>query len=219
VEDTTVTIYYQIYPLARVQINDSICIVFLLYDGPGSDDNFLGKNLYYEAYTFNIKREKVLSSITLLKDAKLHFSYIRKGRLTYIYEEYHYVVDDDVDSETTIARRTYYLRDDGFLQLINNEFLHEDKLIAEFTVMDTDGYANVREQPSTKSSILYTIKNGLGGILEITDNPNWYRVIYSNTGINYPGKKPHIKGWIHKSRVCFDYGWFGWEKGDENVCK
>ncbi|MDR1882627.1 MAG: hypothetical protein LBR26_07570 [Prevotella sp.] len=84
VDNTVVIIYYQIYPLARVHINDSICMVFLLYDGPGAGDNFLGKNVYYEAYTFNTVREKVLSSITLFKDAKMFFSYIREERHIYM---------------------------------------------------------------------------------------------------------------------------------------
>ncbi|MDR1552025.1 MAG: SH3 domain-containing protein, partial [Prevotellaceae bacterium] len=79
---------------------------------------------------------------------------------------------------------------------------------------------NVREEPTTQSKILYKIEEGLGGILEITDNPNWYKVIYSKEGGGvYPDKNNFIKGWIHKSRVCFDPGWYGWKKGDPQVCK
>jgi hypothetical protein len=180
-EDDTI-IYYQIYPLAQVQINDSICMTFLLYDGPDMEDPFR-KSLYYEAYTFNTVKEQVLSSITLFKDAKMFFSYIREGRYIYIYEDYEYLVDSESDySENTILRRTYYLRNDGYLQLKNNEFLRDDKKIAAFTVIDPDGYTNVREKPTTQSKILYKVKKGLGGILEITDNPNWYKVIYSKEG-------------------------------------
>jgi hypothetical protein len=81
-DDSIVTIYFHIYPLGRVHINDSICMIFLLYDGPAEDP--FGKNLYYEAYTFNTTREKVLSSITLFKDAEIFFSYIRERHHIYI---------------------------------------------------------------------------------------------------------------------------------------
>jgi hypothetical protein len=220
-------IYYRMYPLSRVRINDSICMIFLLYEGPGSDmgygDNSYGTNLYYEAYTFNTVRERVLSSITLFRDSKIFFSYIRQDRTVSIYQEYEYFKyydesETDYDEISTIARRTYYLRDDGFFQLMNNEFLAEDRKIAEFTVIDDDGYTNVREQPTTASKVLYTIEEGYGGILEITDHPNWYQVIYSSNGLARPGKDAHIRGWIHKSRICFDPDKYGWKKGDEQVC-
>jgi hypothetical protein len=218
-DDSIVTIYYYIYPLARVHINDSICMVFLLYDGPHREDPF-SKSLYYEAYTFNILREKVLSSITLFRDAEIFFSYIRKGHYIYIYENYEAIVDSETDeTEINIAYRTYYLRDDGYLQLIDNDFLADNKRIASFIVIDSDGYTNVREEPTTQSKILYTIKKWRGGILEITDNPNWYKVIYSNDGIDSPGKDAFIKGWIHKSRVCFYPGRYRWKQGDPQVCK
>ena len=216
-------IKYRINPLLRVHINDSICMVFLLYEGPSAEEYFPPQtNLYYEAYTFNIVREKVLSSLTLYKDATMLFSYIKESQYIYIYENYEYYINpDDSDAFITIARRTYLLRDDGFLQLTKNEFLDEDKKIADFTVTDPDGYTNVREQPTTQSKILYTIKKGFGGILEITDNPNWYRVIYTEKdgGGRYPGKNNYIKGWIHKSCICFNDGYYGWKKGQENVCK
>jgi hypothetical protein len=218
-DDSIVTIYYYICPLARVHINDSICMVFLLYDGPDEEDPFR-KSLYYEAYTFNTLREKVLSSITLFKDAEMFFSYIREGHYIYIYEDYEAIIDDDSgDTEMNIAYRTYHLRDDGYLQLVDNDFLADYKRVASFTVIDPDGYTNVREKPTTQSKILYKIKTGLGGILEITDNPNWYKVIYSNDGADYPSKDAFIKGWIHKSRVCFDPGRYRWKKGDPQVCK
>jgi hypothetical protein len=221
-EDDTI-IYYKIYPLARVHINDSICIVFLLYDGPGAEYNYFDTNLYYEAYTFNIVKEQVLSSITLFKDAEMFFSYIRKDRYIYIYEDYEYIVDnesEDYYSEQTIFRRTYHLRDDGYLQLTYNEDLMYGRRIAAFTVIDPDGYTNVREEPTTQSKILYKIEEEMGGFLEITDNPNWYKVIYSKEGGGRsPDRNNFIKGWIHKSRVCFDANRYGWKKGDPQVCK
>jgi hypothetical protein len=150
--DSIITIYYHIYPLGRVHINDSICMVFLLYDGPAKEDPF-EKNIYYEAYTFNVLREKVLSSITLFRDAEIFFSYIREGHFIYIYiyEEYEAIIDDDGNTEMDIVYRTYQLRDDGYLQLINNDFLAENKKIVLFRVIDTDGYTNVREEPTTQS--------------------------------------------------------------------
>jgi hypothetical protein len=45
------------------------------------------------------------------------------------------------------------------------------------------------------------------------------KVIYSNDGSDFPGKDAFIKGWIYKSRVCFDSGWYGWRKRDPQVCK
>jgi hypothetical protein len=91
--------------------------------------------------------------------------------------------------------------------------------IALFIIVDPDGYSNVREKPTTQSRILYTIKEGQGGMLEITDNPNWYKVIYSSENIESPSKEAFVKGWIHKSRVCFLPDRYGWKKGDPQVCK
>jgi uncharacterized protein YgiM (DUF1202 family) len=199
---------YQIYPLARVRINDSICMFFLLYDAY----NVSEKNLYYEAYTFNTSKKQVLSSLTLFKDSEMLFSYIKQGRDIHVYE--------NDSSKPTIMHKIYHLGDDGYLQLHDNDNLMNGKRIAAFTIIDPDGYTNVREEPDTQSKILYKIKEGFGGILEITDNPNWYRVIYSKEGGGeYPDKNNFIKGWIHKSRVCFKPGRYGWEKGEKNVCE
>jgi hypothetical protein len=199
---------YQIYPLARVRINDSIYMFLLLYDGSNAPE----KNLYYEAYTFNTSKKQVLSSLTLFKDSEMLFSYIKQGRNICIYE--------NDSSKLTIMHKIYHLGDDGYLQLHDNDNLMNGKRIAAFTIVDPDGYTNVREEPATQSKILYRIKEGFGGILEITDNPNWYRVIYSKEGGGeYPDKNNFIKGWIHKSRVCFKPGRYGWEKGEKNVCE
>jgi hypothetical protein len=149
-----------------------------------------------------------------------YFSHIFEKGIIYIYEEYEVIIDDDGNTEQDIAYRTYHLRDDGYLQLIDNDFLANGKKVALFRVIDPDGYTNVREKPSTQSKILYKIEEGLGGILEITDNPNWYKVIYSKEGGGvYPEKDNFIKGWIHKSRVCFRANWYGWKRSDPQVCK
>ena len=89
-------------------------------------------------------------------------------------------------------RYVYKIASDGFLTEIS-----EEKNIPEFTwktVVDSDGYVNVRNNPNVKSEILYTIPGKTQVLCHQLKDSNWVEVIEIK-GSN------RIGGYVHNSRL------------------
>lgn len=185
-------------PLGRVHINSDIELLLLFYR---YWDPELGWVEFYEAYTYRITDEQLLSSLCLLNNMKdkLCISFKQPDRFINIYTTRFYlkkVTNDEFEEAKTIDKISYRLRDDGYFQQTEEFNAEKSGILFWAKVSDSEGWANIREKPILKSSILYKAINEHFILLEKIDSSIWFKVIYYNNS-----KQEYHGGFIHSSRI------------------
>jgi hypothetical protein len=185
--------------VAKVNLNSEIIVLITYYD---VFDLEMGYKKIYDAYTYRLKDEKLISALEI-SDAIIFDDLKIIGFKTFYKGE---------DEES--FRVSYELRQDGYFQRMKknsvSELIKNEKL-KRYVVFDMDGSANIREQPKINSKVIFSIKNGELILVEETNDPNWFRVasLYVTSITNetlpevYKDRQyyPICGGYIHKSRV------------------
>lgn len=184
-----------LYPLAKIKIVENITMLLIYYrTWSPEDEDWLE---FYEAYTYRLSDEKLLSAICLWTNKKFCISFKKKDNTFELFEELYYTTDGESESKSSISKIIYKIRDDGYFQQVINTDIEQLGIGFWATINDKDGYSNVREKPQINSSILYTIKDEGIVFLEKTEFSNWYRVICHVKD----DKTEHHGGYIHESRI------------------
>lgn len=187
-----------IQPLGKINVSSDIRLLLLFYRYCDSE---IGWVEFYEAYTYRLSDEQLLSSLCLLNNKKneLCISFRQSNRLYNLYNtrfNSKKTSGDEYEEEKTIYKISYKLRDDGYFQQIENIDAEKSGLVFWAKVNDNEGWANIREKPLIESPVLYKAINEHFILLEKLKNLNWYKVIYYNNT-----KHEYHTGYIHSSRI------------------
>jgi hypothetical protein len=173
--------FSKLYPLGRVEIDDIIIFVI----GYKFIEEFSDFKYSTDVYIFDKVKQRLLSAFCLSGHNPAY---------TILYEDYRITSYESYDTMEDVItdRYVYKIASDGFLTEIS-----EEKNIPEFTwktVVDSDGYVNVRNNPNVKSEILYTIPAKSQVLCHQLKDSNWVEVIEIK-GSN------RIGGYVHNSRL------------------
>ena len=188
-----------IKPLARVHIGDDIVLLILHYRFLDLDKGILDS---YEAFTFRMSDEKMISAINFY-DEKC-FSFIEKDRMVScfvtmdFYKESGQGDDEGYEYESE-CKLVYRIEDDGYFRELSFQKAEEEGNLFYGKIIDSDGWSNVREKPNVKSKTLYRATNENFVYVEKIEYSNWYRILSYFSLEN--SKEINRGGFIHNSRV------------------
>lgn len=173
----------ELYALGRIEIGKDIVMLVFGYKYVEELPTYFVYST--DVYIINKKTRRFVSAFCLSGHNPAYTILYDDYRIT-SYESY------DTMEDVITDRYVYKIASDGFLTEIS-----EEKNIPEFTwktVVDSDGYVNVRNNPNVKSEILYTIPDKTQVLCHQLKDSNWVEVIEIK-GSN------RIGGYVHNSRL------------------
>lgn len=180
-----------IVPILKIIRNESQIEFLILHD--------YEYGIYVESYIYDKFLDRIISYVPIFKGVKLgeRDCLVMDFLDVAVYQtleikggEVSQLVNDGFNDEWL---RKLKINEDGYYEIIlqNNPFIENPLFEAE--ISDPDGFTNVRMRPSTKSQVIYEIREKeIFVVEEMPDLRNWFKIY------NYRGKS---HGWIHKSRV------------------
>ena len=156
------------------------------------------EGVFVDLFAYDLKKNKVLSYLQLFSSESKYNSCTFLPEInskTYQTNQisnniFHQKVNDGFNP---IWDRQMIMNEDGHYEILKYNNPLRGSKIYNSRINDPDGYTNVRRYPTSKSSILYKIKNEEEFFIEEYDTNSLWLKVYS-----YNDQSP---GWIHRSRI------------------
>ena len=172
--------FSKLYPIAMVDINRNVSMFVIGYKYYNDVFKFS-----VDAYIFNKSSQRFTSAFCLSPDGPITILY-DDMRIS-SYEEY-----EGTDGDTYVEHYIYRITSDGFLE-VDESYLGIS--YSEGVISDTDGFVNVRSEPTVKSKILYTVPNSTKVVFFKASQSNWCEIV------RIDGDTVRRGGFVHVSRI------------------
>jgi hypothetical protein len=184
----------KLQPLGKINVSSNIVMLLLFYRYWDPDNGWME---FYEAYTYRLNDEKLISSLCLWNNKELRISFKKPDNSFDLYlTRYSQKNIEEYEAKKSIFKISYKLRIDGYFQQINSVDVEKQGLVFWVAINDSKGFSEVHSKPIIDSQVLYKAINKKPLLVEKLNGTDWYKVIC----YMYKGKEYH-EGFIHKSRL------------------